>query len=74
MDSSWFKKGATVIDVSVNFDSNGKLCGDLRKDEYDLCEEKGINFTPVRGGVGVVTVAMVAHNLLMAYKLQMRNC
>lgn len=74
MDSSWFKKGATVIDVSVNFDSNGKLCGDLRKDEYDLCEEKGINFTPVPGGVGVVTVAMVAHNLLKAYKLQMRNC
>ena len=53
-DNFW--EDQIVIDVSINVGEDGKLCGDLRKKEYNIMEEYGIHFTPVPGGVGPLTV------------------
>ena len=45
-----------VIDVSINFDANGKMCGDIKKLDYDKLIEKGVHFTTVPNGVGQLTV------------------
>ena len=50
------KTGQIVIDVSINFDTNGKMCGDIKKSDYDKLIEKGVNFTTVPNGVGQLTV------------------
>ena len=50
-----FKPGTTIIDVSINFDENGKMCGDVCKSDYDRLIEKGCNITPVPFGVGTLT-------------------
>ena len=57
------KDGAVVIDVAVNRDEQGKLCGDA---VYDLVAEKASYITPVPGGVGPVTRAMLMENTLRA--------
>lgn len=51
-----FSEGTTIIDVSMNFDENGKMCGDVVKADYDKLIEKGCNITPVPNGVGQMTV------------------
>ena len=51
-----FLENQIIIDVSINIGEDGKLCGDLRKSDYDIMEEYGIYFTPVPGGVGPLTV------------------
>lgn len=51
-----FSEGTTIIDVSMNFDENGKMCGDIVKADYDKLIEKGCNITPVPNGVGQMTV------------------
>lgn len=51
-----FSEGTTIIDVSMNFDENGKMCGDVIKADYDKLIEKGCNITPVPNGVGQMTV------------------
>lgn len=52
-----FSENTTIIDVSINFDENGKMCGDVTKLDYDeLMVYKDCNITPVPGGVGPVTV------------------
>lgn len=51
-----FKNGATIIDVSINFDENNKLCGDVSKADYEDILKKDCNLTPVPGGVGLTTV------------------
>lgn len=61
VDSSYLKKGATVIDVGMNTDENGKLCGDV--DFEDAAKTAGA-ITPVPRGVGSVTTAILAKNLL----------
>ena len=57
------KNGAVVIDVAVNRDEQGKLCGDA---VYDPVAEKASYITPVPGGVGPVTRAMLMENTLRA--------
>ncbi len=59
----WIKKGATVIDVGVNRLENGKLAGDV---EFDKASERAEWITPVPGGVGPMTVAMLMKNTLKA--------
>ena len=49
-------EGQIVIDVSINFNSEGKMCGDIRKSDYDKLVEKGVDFSPVPNGVGQLTV------------------
>ena len=62
------KPGAVVIDVGMNRDENGKLCGDV---EYDAVAQKAAYLTPVPGGVGLMTVAMLMKNTVTAAKMQM---
>lgn len=60
------KEGAVVIDVGMNYDEDGKLCGDVKFDEV---EPKAGYITPVPGGVGPMTIAMLMKNTLTAAKL-----
>ena len=59
------KEGAVVIDVAMNRDENGKLCGDVAFDEV---EPKASWITPVPGGVGPMTRAVLMQNILTAAK------
>ena len=59
----WIKPGATVIDVGVNRLENGKLVGDV---EFESAAERAAWITPVPGGVGPMTVAMLMKNTLSA--------
>ena len=60
------KDGAVVIDVGMNRDENGKLCGDV---DFDAVSEKASHITPVPGGVGPMTIAMLMQNTLTAAKI-----
>ena len=60
------KEGAVVIDVGMNRDPNGKLCGDV---DFENVEPKASFITPVPGGVGPMTIAMLMRNTLTAAKL-----
>ena len=59
----WVKPGATVIDVGVNRLENGKLTGDI---EFEEAAKRAAWITPVPGGVGPMTVAMLLQNTLLA--------
>ncbi len=59
----WIKKGATVIDVGINRLENGKLAGDV---EFEEASKHAAWITPVPGGVGPMTVAMLMMNTLTA--------
>ena len=59
------KDGAVVIDVGMNRDENGKLCGDV---DFDSVEKKASFITPVPGGVGPMTIAMLLKNTVTAAK------
>ena len=61
------KDGAVVIDVGINRLENGKLCGDVKFDEVS---EKAGYITPVPGGVGPMTIAMLMKNTLTAARIQ----
>lgn len=61
------KEGAVVIDVGMNRDENGKLCGDV--DFAQVCD-KCSYITPVPGGVGPMTISMLMQNTLTAAKIQ----
>lgn len=61
------KEGAVVIDVGMNRNENGKLCGDVDFD--DVCKVAGA-VSPVPGGVGLMTVSMLMKNCITAAKLQ----
>lgn len=62
----YVKEGAVVIDVGIHRDENNKLCGDVKFDEV---EPKASYITPVPGGVGPMTIAMLMHNCVEAMKL-----
>ena len=61
------KEGALVIDVGMNRDENGKLCGDV---DFEAVKDKAGYITPVPGGVGPMTIATLMKNTLVAAKLQ----
>lgn len=61
------KPGAVVIDVGMDRDENGKLCGDV---DFDGVEKIASHITPVPGGVGPMTIAMLLCNTLAAAKRQ----
>ena len=60
---SWIKPGAVVIDVGMNRDEAGKLCGDV---DFDSAVAVASAITPVPGGVGPMTIAMLLENTLSA--------
>lgn len=59
----YFSEGQTVIDVGINVDENNNLCGDV---DYENVKEKVSAITPVPGGVGSVTTAVLLKNLVSA--------
>ncbi len=61
------KPGAVVIDVGMNRDENGRLCGDV---DFDAVEPVASYITPVPGGVGPMTIAMLMKNAVRAAELQ----
>lgn len=61
------KPGAVVIDVGINRNENGKLCGDV---DFDSVEPVASCITPVPGGVGPMTIAMLLKNTVTAAKIQ----
>lgn len=61
------KDGAVVIDVGMNRDENSKLCGDV---DFEDVKDKCSFITPVPGGVGPMTIAMLMKNTLTAAKIQ----
>ncbi|KZL93334.1 bifunctional 5,10-methylenetetrahydrofolate dehydrogenase/5,10-methenyltetrahydrofolate cyclohydrolase [Clostridium magnum] len=67
IDSKYVKDGAAVIDVGINVDAEGKLCGDVNTDD---CVEKASMITPVPAGVGSVTTSILAKHVVKACKQQ----
>ena len=63
--ADYVKEGAVVLDVGMNRDENGKLFGDV---DFDDVKEKVSAITPVPGGVGPMTIAMLMKNTLLSYK------
>ena len=61
------KPGAVVIDVGINRGADGKLCGDV---DFAAASEKAAYITPVPGGVGLMTRAMLMQNTVRAARLQ----
>lgn len=61
------KDGAVVIDVGMNRNEHGKLAGDV---DFENVKEKASYITPVPGGVGPMTIAMLMNNVIKATKLQ----
>ena len=64
------KEGAVVIDVGMNRDENGKLCGDV---DFEHVKEKAEAITPVPGGVGPMTIAMLMNNCVEAARKKRRE-
>ena len=60
---NWVKPGAIVIDVGMNRNADGKLCGDV---DFDAARERAGWITPVPGGVGPMTIASLLENALRA--------
>lgn len=60
------KDGAIIIDVGINRDENNKICGDV---DFESVKEKVSYITPVPGGVGPMTIAMLLNNTLKAFKI-----
>jgi methylenetetrahydrofolate dehydrogenase (NADP+)/methenyltetrahydrofolate cyclohydrolase len=63
----WVKEGAIVIDVGVNRLPDGKLCGDV---EFEGAKTRAAWITPVPGGVGPMTIAMLLSNTLRAAQMR----
>lgn len=63
IDASYVGRDAVVIDVGINVDKDGKLCGDV---DFDTLEGTASMATPVPGGVGTVTTAVLAKHLVLA--------
>jgi methylenetetrahydrofolate dehydrogenase (NADP+)/methenyltetrahydrofolate cyclohydrolase len=64
--ADWIRPGAMVIDVGMNRDADGKLCGDV---DYAAARERAGWITPVPGGVGPMTIASLLENTLQAAEL-----
>ncbi|MCD7904485.1 MAG: bifunctional methylenetetrahydrofolate dehydrogenase/methenyltetrahydrofolate cyclohydrolase FolD [Clostridiales bacterium] len=67
IDASYVKEGAVVIDVGIHRGENKKLCGDV---DFESVEPLAYAITPVPGGVGPMTIAMLMKNCLEAAKMQ----
>lgn len=64
--ADYVKEGAVVIDVGMHRDASGHLCGDV---DYDTVAPKCSAITPVPGGVGPMTIAMLMHNCVASLAL-----
>jgi methylenetetrahydrofolate dehydrogenase (NADP+)/methenyltetrahydrofolate cyclohydrolase len=62
----WIKEGAAVIDIGINVTEDGKLVGDV---DFEAAKERAGWITPVPGGVGPMTIAMLMYNTVQAAKM-----
>lgn len=67
LNSDYCGQDAVMVDVGINVDDNGKLCGDV---DYSTLDGKASAATPVPGGVGTVTTAVLAKHLIQAAKMR----
>lgn len=67
LNSDYCGQDTVMIDVGINVDENGKLCGDV---DYATLDGKASAATPVPGGVGTVTTAVLAKHLIQAAKMR----
>ena len=67
IDASYIKEGAAVIDVGIHRDENNKLCGDV---DFDSASNVAGAITPVPGGVGPMTIAMLMNNCVESVNLK----
>lgn len=67
LNSDYCGQDAMMIDVGINVDENGKLCGDV---DYATLDGKASAATPVPGGVGTITTAVLAKHLIQAVKMR----
>lgn len=67
LNSDYCGQDAVMIDVGINVDENGKLCGDV---DYATLDGKASAATPVPGGVGTITTAILAKHLIQAAKMR----
>lgn len=70
VDDTFIKEGAVVIDVGINRDEDNKICGDV---DFEKVEPKASAITPVPGGVGPMTIAMLMNNCLESYEICKRK-
>lgn len=71
LDNTYLAYNDVLVDVGINRDENGKLCGDIDiKDVLSIEEEAPKYYTPVPGGIGTITTAMLMKNVIKAYKMQ----
>jgi methylenetetrahydrofolate dehydrogenase (NADP+)/methenyltetrahydrofolate cyclohydrolase len=68
--SEWIKKGAVVVDVGIHRNADGTVCGDL---DFKSASQKASFITPVPGGVGPMTVAILMENTYKAFLSQEKN-
>jgi len=68
--SEWIKKDAIVFDIGINRNKKGNITGDV---DFEAAKEKASWISPVPGGVGPMTVAMLIKNTLLAYKLDLES-
>ncbi len=68
--ADWVKPGAVVVDVGMHRRDGGRLCGDVH---FESVREVASRITPVPGGVGPMTIAMLLRNTLMAARLANRT-
>jgi methylenetetrahydrofolate dehydrogenase (NADP+)/methenyltetrahydrofolate cyclohydrolase len=61
------KSGAVVIDIGINVTPEGKIVGDV---DFEAAKEKASYITPVPGGAGPMTIAMLMYNSVLAAKMQ----
>lgn len=66
-----FKEGSCIVDVSINFNEQGKLCGDINKSDYEYLDSKNCKYTTVPGGVGPLTVLSLCKNVV---QIAMKKC
>lgn len=70
LNQEYVGQDAVVIDVGINVDENGKLCGDV---DYDSIQKLASMATPVPGGVGAVTTAVLAKHLVQAAQRRLQR-
>ena len=67
LNADYVGQGAIVLDVGINVDAEGKLCGDV---DFESIQDKASMATPVPGGIGTVTTAVLAKHLVRAAGLE----
>ena len=69
IDAAWLRPGATLIDISTNWE-NDRLCGDA---DPQALQQRGVSYSPVPGGVGPVTLAVLLENIILSGERKLKE-